>query len=93
MLVHCPAYYPRPSQELEFKFNSTSQYQNMKKMLTTKNATITELRTKLSQYERQWPDHLLTNIACEQLFAAKCYSVQYSILIYNYEVHLTHQSK
>ncbi len=29
------------------------QYQNMKKMLTTKNATIAELRTKLSQYERQ----------------------------------------
>ncbi len=46
------------SQELELKFNSTSQYQNMKKMLTTKNATIAELSTKLSQYEKQWPHHL-----------------------------------
>ena len=36
--------------ELEQKFSDTSQYKNMKKMLTSKTDTIKQLRDKLAKY-------------------------------------------
>ncbi|KXJ06774.1 leucine zipper transcription factor-like protein 1 [Exaiptasia diaphana] len=38
-------------QELTKKFNETSQYKNMKQMLTTKNEQIKDLRSRLRKYE------------------------------------------
>jgi leucine zipper transcription factor-like protein 1 len=38
-------------QELERKFSQTGAYKNLKKMLTTKNDQIKELRQTLHQYE------------------------------------------
>ena len=38
-------------QELEKKFSQTGAYKNLKKMLTTKNDQIKELRQKLHKYE------------------------------------------
>ena len=38
-------------QELEKKFSETGAYKNLKKMLSSKNATIKELRQKLNVYE------------------------------------------
>ena len=38
-------------QELEKKFSQTGAYKNLKKMLSSKNETIKELRSKLHQYE------------------------------------------
>ena len=38
-------------QELEKKFSQTGAYKNLKKMLTTKNDQIKELRQKLQKYE------------------------------------------
>ncbi|XP_031562380.1 leucine zipper transcription factor-like protein 1 [Actinia tenebrosa] len=38
-------------QELTKKFNETSQYKNMKQMLTSKNDQIKELRNRLRKYE------------------------------------------
>lgn len=37
--------------ELEKKFSETGAYKNLKKMLSSKNATIKELRQKLNVYE------------------------------------------
>merc|ERR1712141_802215 len=37
--------------ELEKKFSQTGAYKNLKKMLTTKNGTIKEMRRKLNAYE------------------------------------------
>ena len=39
------------AQELEKKFSETGAYKNLKKMLSSKNATIKELRQKLNVYE------------------------------------------
>ena len=38
-------------QELEKKFSQTGAYKNLKKMLTTKNDQIKELRQQLRKYE------------------------------------------
>ena len=39
------------NKEMEKKFQETSQFQNLKKMLGTKNEQIKDLRAKLSQFE------------------------------------------
>ena len=39
-------------QELDHKFQQTAAYRNMKKMLMDKNVKIKDLRSKLSQYEK-----------------------------------------
>ena len=39
-------------QELDHKFQQTAAYRNMKKMLMDKNAKLKELRSKLSNYEK-----------------------------------------
>lgn len=43
--------FPENSQELERKFSQTAAYATMKKILTTKNEQIKELRKKLQSYE------------------------------------------
>jgi leucine zipper transcription factor-like protein 1 len=41
----------KTQKELEKKFSETSQFTNMKQMLTKKNEQLKELRTQLRKYE------------------------------------------
>ncbi len=44
---------PLLPQELEKKFSETGAYKNLKKMLSSKNEQIRELRTKVKKYEEE----------------------------------------